>query len=42
VYTATELVAMLERAGFEEARCYGDLEGGPFDLNTRLVVLARR
>jgi hypothetical protein len=42
VYTATELVAMLARAGFEEARCYGDLEGGPFDLNTRLVVLARR
>ena len=30
VYTATELVAMLTRAGFDDARCYGDLEGGPF------------
>ena len=27
VYTATELVAMLRRAGFAEARCYGDLDG---------------
>jgi ubiquinone/menaquinone biosynthesis C-methylase UbiE len=42
VYTATELVAMLERAGFEEARCYGDLDGAPFSLDTRLVVVARR
>jgi SAM-dependent methyltransferase len=42
VYTATELVAMLRRAGFDDARCYGDLEGGPFDTTTRLVVVARR
>jgi SAM-dependent methyltransferase len=42
VYTATELLAMLERAGFAEARCLGDLEGGPFDTGTRLVVVARR
>ena len=28
VYTATELLAMLGRAGFEESRCYGDLSGG--------------
>jgi SAM-dependent methyltransferase len=41
VYTATELVAMLRRAGFDDARCYGDLEGGPFDTTTRLVVVAR-
>ena len=27
VYTATELVAMLNRAGFDDARCYGDLDG---------------
>jgi ubiquinone/menaquinone biosynthesis C-methylase UbiE len=40
VYTATELVGMLERAGFESARCYGDLEGGPFGTRTRLVVVA--
>ena len=42
VYTATELLAMLEHAGFAEARCHGDLEGAPFDTNTRLVVVARR
>jgi hypothetical protein len=42
VYTATELVAMLLGAGFEEAKCYGDLEGGAFDTDTRLVVVARR
>ena len=42
VYTATELVAMLSRAGFDDARCYGDLEGGPLDTTTRLVIVARR
>src|SRR5215210_7281764 len=42
VYTATELLAMLDRAGFAEARCFGDLEGGPFGTDTRLVVVARR
>jgi SAM-dependent methyltransferase len=40
MYTATELVGMLERAGFETARCYGDLEGGPFSTRTRLVIVA--
>jgi SAM-dependent methyltransferase len=40
VYTATELVGMLNRAGFESARCYGDLEGGPFGTGTRLVIVA--
>jgi ubiquinone/menaquinone biosynthesis C-methylase UbiE len=42
VYTATELVAMLLRAGFAEAKCYGDFDGGPFDADTRLVIAARR
>jgi ubiquinone/menaquinone biosynthesis C-methylase UbiE len=42
VYTATELVAMLLGAGFEEAKCYGDLEGEAFGTDTRLVVVARR
>jgi ubiquinone/menaquinone biosynthesis C-methylase UbiE len=42
VYTATELLAMLDRAGFAEARCYGDLDGGPFGPGTRLVIVARR
>jgi ubiquinone/menaquinone biosynthesis C-methylase UbiE len=39
-YTATELRAMLSRAGFETARCFGDLEGGPFTTSTRLVIVA--
>ena len=41
VYTATELLAMLERAGFAEARCLGGLDGEPFGTNTRLVIVAR-
>jgi SAM-dependent methyltransferase len=41
VYTATELCAMLDRAGFSESRCYGDFEGGPFSTTSRLVILAR-
>jgi ubiquinone/menaquinone biosynthesis C-methylase UbiE len=41
VYTATELIAMLDRAGFAEAKCYGDLEGAPLAASTRLVIVAR-
>jgi ubiquinone/menaquinone biosynthesis C-methylase UbiE len=42
VYTATELVSMLGRAGFAEARCYGDFDGSPFGIDTRLVIAAQR
>ena len=42
VYSATELLAMLGRAGFSETRCCGDLEGAPFGVGTRLVIVARR
>jgi SAM-dependent methyltransferase len=42
VYTATELLAMLARAGFADARCYGDLAGAPFATGTRLVIAATR
>jgi SAM-dependent methyltransferase len=42
VYTATELLGMLDRAGFAEARCHGDLDGAPFTPTTRLVVVATR
>ena len=42
VYTATELLAMLARAGFGETRCHGDLAGGPFGADTRLVIAAQR
>jgi SAM-dependent methyltransferase len=41
-YSATELVAMLARAGFEEAKCFGDFDGGAFGPDTRLVIVARR
>jgi ubiquinone/menaquinone biosynthesis C-methylase UbiE len=40
VYTATELLAMLGAAGFAEARCFGDLEGGAFTATSRLVIVA--
>jgi SAM-dependent methyltransferase len=42
LYTATELLAMLERAGFGEARCHGGFDGSPFGSDTRLVIVARR
>jgi ubiquinone/menaquinone biosynthesis C-methylase UbiE len=42
VYTATELLAMLDNAGFAEAKCYGDLDGGAFGVDARLVIVARR
>lgn len=42
VYSATELLGMLARAGFAEAKCYGDLEGGDFTPDSRLVIVARR
>jgi SAM-dependent methyltransferase len=42
VYSATELVAMLDRAGFAEARCFGALDGAPFEPGTRLVIAATR
>ena len=42
VYTATELLGLLERAGFSDAKAYGSLEGDPFTLDTRLVISAIR
>ena len=42
VYSATELLALLARAGFAEARCYGDLDGAPFSTAERLVIAAVR
>jgi SAM-dependent methyltransferase len=40
VYSATELVAMLGRAGFADVRVYGGLDGSPFGMETRLVAVA--
>jgi ubiquinone/menaquinone biosynthesis C-methylase UbiE len=42
VYSATELLGMLERAGFADAKPYGDFEGNPFTPDTRLLIVARR
>jgi ubiquinone/menaquinone biosynthesis C-methylase UbiE len=42
VYSATELLAMLTRAGFADAKCHGGLEGERFGPDTRLVIAAER
>jgi ubiquinone/menaquinone biosynthesis C-methylase UbiE len=42
VYAITELLAMLERAGFADVKTYGDFEGGAFAPSTRAVIVARR
>jgi SAM-dependent methyltransferase len=42
VYTATELLVMLDRAGFASTRCLGSLDGAPFGPGTRLVIVAER
>jgi SAM-dependent methyltransferase len=42
VYTATELVALVERAGFTDTHCQGGLEGGPVTRDTRLALVATR
>lgn len=42
VYTATELVRMLDGVGFSEVECFGDLEGAELSRETRLVVRARK
>jgi SAM-dependent methyltransferase len=41
VYTATELLAMLARAGFADVRCFGDFDGRAFGIDTRLVLAAQ-
>jgi ubiquinone/menaquinone biosynthesis C-methylase UbiE len=42
VYTATELVKLLQEAGCVEIECFGDFEGAPLSRGTRLVVRARK
>jgi SAM-dependent methyltransferase len=41
VYTATELVAFVRAAGFDEVACHGDFEASPLSRDTRLVLVAR-
>jgi ubiquinone/menaquinone biosynthesis C-methylase UbiE len=42
VYTATELVRLLEGAGFVETEAFGDLQGGELTRESRLVIRARK
>jgi 2-polyprenyl-3-methyl-5-hydroxy-6-metoxy-1,4-benzoquinol methylase len=43
LYAASELVAMLHEVGFTAIRCFGGLEGSPYDVDAkRLVLVARR
>ena len=42
VYTATELVKLLDEVGFTDVQCFGDYEGAPLSRETRLVVRARK
>ncbi len=39
-YSATELSRILVDVGFGEITCYGNLDGGPFAPDTRLVIVA--
>jgi SAM-dependent methyltransferase len=39
-YSVTELVGMLRDVGFGEVAAYGNLDGGPFRADTRLVLVA--
>jgi len=42
LYSASELVAMLEEAGFEAVQVYGSFEGTPYDPTAqRLITVAR-
>jgi ubiquinone/menaquinone biosynthesis C-methylase UbiE len=42
VYTLTELVHMLDAAGLELQSYYGDLEGNPLTLESRLVLISQK
>jgi len=42
VYTATELVRIVERVGFGEIECFGDYDRSELSRETRLVVRARK
>lgn len=42
LYSATELVALVEAAGFSDVRALGGFDGGPLTPDERLVIHARR
>ena len=43
LYSGIEIVSLMRGEGFTDARCYGSLDGTPYDHTARrLVVLATR
>ncbi len=42
IYTLTELIRMLAAAGLEVQAYYGDLDGSPLSMDSRLVVVSRK
>jgi ubiquinone/menaquinone biosynthesis C-methylase UbiE len=41
-YSATELLAMIARAGFSDAKAYGSFEAEPLTTDSRLVIVATK
>jgi hypothetical protein len=41
-YTATELLRMIEIAGFASAKAYGSFTGDPLTTTSRLVIVATK
>jgi hypothetical protein len=41
LYTSTELIRLVQDAGFARVECFGGFDGGPLSRETRLVLLAR-
>jgi hypothetical protein len=41
-YSVTELVRILRDVGLGDVACFGNLDGGPFGADTRLVLVAAR
>ena len=41
VYTATELVRLVEEAGFADAECFGGWDREELSRETRLILVAR-
>jgi ubiquinone/menaquinone biosynthesis C-methylase UbiE len=41
-YSATELLRMIDAAGFSDAKAYGSFAGDPLTTTSRLVIVARR
>lgn len=42
IYTLTELITMLTLVGLEVSGYYGDLDGSPLTLDSRLVIVSRK